>query len=177
MKAQINLATPVKTSRNKRYFLLISLGFFGLCFVLAMILLSYSLVLNNSYNALTNQETTLKQQLVQIGQKKVEYLTVKERLISIQKILNLRQNLNTNLVAVVNLFPESVTISALNVTPTSVVLTANSANLQSLNSIMETIIPKFEKENKNLKSVQLSSFSQDPNTLAYSVSLQFTFKK
>lgn len=177
MKAQINLATPITINRNKRYFFLISLGVFGLCFVLAMILLSYSLVLNNSYTALTNKEASLKAQLAQVGQKKVEYLTVKERLSSIQKILNLRQNLNTNLVDVVNIFPDSVTISTLNVTPTSVVLTANSSNLGALNSIMETVIPKFEKENKNLKTVQMSSFNQDPNTLAYSVSLQFTFKK
>lgn len=177
MKAQINLATPVKANKNKRYFFLISLGVFGFCFVLAMILLSYSLVLNNAYTALTNKEGSLKTQLAQVGSKKVEYLTVKERLASIQKILNLRQNLNTNLVDVVNLFPDSVTISALNVTPTSVVLTANSGDLKSLNSIMESVIPKFEKENKNLKTVQMSSFNQDPNTLAYSVSLEFTFKQ
>ncbi len=177
MRNHINLAPPVPINRNRKFLLMISLGIFGVVFVLAFITILSTLVLNIRLSGMGSESEAIKKELNRLYDKKITYLTLKERLNSIEKVINKRKDVNENLKKVVALLPDSVTIDHIEVTEDSVDMTIISNNLAVMNSIVEEKLPQLAKgEKSGISAIELRSFRQESSGYAASFYIAFSPK-
>lgn len=177
MKSGINLiSTSQKKTFHGKRLVYASVGTFLLVFFAAVSLISYRLFLNAKLSSLTDEETTLVQQINALQEKKVKILIIHDRLASIQKLLKSRNNVNNKISIVKNVIPDDVTISALDGNPDDVTVSVESENLQSLNDLIEDKVMQIQKTNKKaIKRIEMKSFRLVAERLTYSATFLVEF--
>lgn len=177
MKASINLVSKKRrpSEFHKRFFVA-SVIFFSIVFFISAGLIGYRLFLQAQLGNLKDSETELITQVNQNPEKKVKFLTVRERLSEIQNIITKRKNLNNRIESVSEALPVDVGVSLIEGDEESVKVRVTAEDLVSLNDLIEQRIEAYAVEKKKeVKRVELRSFNLNPTTLLYEANLTIEF--
>jgi len=177
MKTSINLVSKKrKPSAFRKRFFVVSIGFFSAIFVISVSLILYRLILQNQLAELESDEAKLISVVNQNPEKKVKYLTVRERLIEINNIMKRRKNINARISSVQSSLAEEVSITLIEGDETSVKLRVASENLLFVNNLLEQKINEYAAaNNKIIKRIEMTSFNLNPTSLQYEVNFIIEF--
>lgn len=177
MKTSINLVSKKRRpSEFHRRFFLGSVAFFSIAFLISSGLIAYRLVLQIQLDELKSEETQLISSVNSNPEKKVKFLTVRERLSEIQNIINARQNLNTRIESVSSTLPADVGISLIESEEETVKVRVTATDLVSLDALIDQRIEQYAAErNRGVKRVELTSFDLNPETLLYEANFVIEF--
>lgn len=177
MKTSINLVSKKRRpSEFHRRFFISAIIFFSIVFVISVGLIGYRLFLQAQLNAFKDDEAELITQVNLNPEKKIKFLTVRERLSEIQNIIKERKNLNSRIESVSQTLPLDVGISLIEGDSEQVKLRVTASNLVSLNDLIEQRVEQYASErNKEIKRIELTSFNLNPSTLLYEANLTIEF--
>lgn len=177
MKKSINLVLGKKRVDNflKRLSIGAMVAFFVMV-VLSLSLIAYRLVLKSTFDELDQKEQGLNAQLISQQDKKDKLVEMKSRLSEIQKIITKRVPITARLDTVSSLLPQNSEVTTLNGNEDLIQISLESDSLGSLNELIEQKIEEIAGDKKKaIKRVDMSSFSLNPNTLKYRISLAIEF--
>ncbi len=175
MKTDINLAQ--KTKAEKKFLgglLIFSLSVFVSSFLVAALLVFYSLILKSSQANLEQESSSLRGKISALSKEKETLLITSERLSTLRKIIASRKNLDVRASSIVSLIPDDFGIDAIKGDSKLISLTLSSPNLSDFDSLLEEKITDFTKD-KNLKIVRINVGSFNQKSSQYSLSLDFYF--
>ncbi len=177
MKNSINLVSKRRRpGKFHRRLFIVSVIFFSIAFLISAGLIGYSLILGGQLEVLKSDETKLIAAVNLDPEKKVKFLTVKERLSEIQKILNERKNLNNRINTVSAVLPQDLGISLIESDEQQIKLRVTAPDLVSLNNLIEEKIESYATEqNRGVKRIEMTSFGLNPNTLLYEATFSIEF--
>lgn len=177
MKTSINLVSKKRRpSEFHRRFFLASIIFFSVVFILSAGLVGYRLVLQIQMEELTAEEAQLTSDVNSDPEKKVKFLTVRERLSEIQDIMKKRQNLNTRVESVAQTLPADVGVRLIESDKNIVKVRVSASDLVSLDNLIDQRIEEYASErNRGVKRVELTGFNLNPKTLLYEASFTIEF--
>lgn len=177
MKTSINLVSKKRRpSEFHRRFFLASIIFFSVVFISSAGLVGYRLVLQIQMEELTAEEAQLTSDVNSDPEKKVKFLTVRERLSEIQDIMNKRQNLNTRVESVAQTLPADVGVRLIESDENIVKVRVSASDLVSLDNLIDQRIEEYASErNRGVKRVELTGFSLNPENLLYEASFTIEF--
>lgn len=177
MKTSINLVSKKRRpSEFHRRFFLASIIFFSVVFILSAGLVGYRLVLQIQMEELTAEEAQLTSDVNSDPEKKVKFLTVRERLSEIQDIMKKRQNLNTRVESVAQTLPADVGVRLIESDKNIVKVRVSASDLVSLDNLIDQRIEEYASErNRGVKRVELTGFNLNPETLLYEASFTIEF--
>ncbi len=177
MKTSINLVSKRRTPNafHKRFFTG-AVVIFSLAFLISAGLIVYRLYLAGELSNFKEEEARLTSVINSNPEKKIKYLSVRERLAEIQKVISKRKNINSRLVSVSQTLPLDVGISLIEGDEEKVVLQVVASDLSSLNTLIETKIEEYATESqKTVKRVEMSSFGLDTETNQYKANFTIEF--
>jgi hypothetical protein len=178
MKSGINLTTgrkQVNAIYKKAFY--ISVGIFAFTVVISIALIGYRLILNNSFNSLSNQEQTLNSQILSLQEKMTKYVQTQQRLKDARTIIAKRSATNQKIDEVTKIVSGSAQLTDISGSDDSVEMTVQSDNLASLNDLMEQKILELSKDKKKgIKKIDIESFGLNPKTLIYQAVFEVDFK-
>lgn len=178
MKSTINLALGREKSKKKIDFALFPLIVFGGVFVISTFALSLNQFTQFQIDSLTVQENQIRNNINNLTNKKIKYLTIKERTGSISLVLNKRDPLNKNITNIIENLPDALQVTQIDAKEKEVFVTVSSPDLLLLNQLLETNIADFAKLHKNsLKKVNVEKFELDQETGGYALTLGYEFVK
>jgi len=177
MKTSINLVSKKRRpSEFHRRFFIAATTFFSIVFVVSAGLIGYRLFLQAQLNSLKDDEAELITQVNENPEKKVKFLTVRERLSEIQNIITQCKNLNSRIEGVSQTLPLDIGISLIEGDSEQVKLRVSASDLVSLNDLIEQRIEQYATErNKEIKRIELTSFSLNSATLLYEANFTIEF--
>lgn len=169
MKSSINLVSKrVRPSQFHKRLFAISLVIFSVVFLFSVGLIGFKLFLENQLAQLKSQEASLIAAVNQDPEKKIKFLTVRERLSEIQKIINTRKNLNNRIESVGSILPPDVGIGLVEGDEDKVRLRVQAEDLVSLNNLIEQRVQEYALErNRGVKRIEMTSFKLNPSSLLY----------
>lgn len=169
MKNSINLVSKKrKPSKFHKRFLITSIAFFSIIFVVSVGFIGYRFFLQSEAGDLKTEESRLIAIVNQDLDKKSKFLTVRERLSEIQKIINQRKNLNSKIESASNVIPSDVEVTLVDGTEEKIKLRVTAKNLVSLDSLIEKRIAEYANDKKKgIKRVEMTSFGLNPESLQY----------
>lgn len=177
MKNSINLVSKKRrpSALHKRFYL-ISLIFFSIVFLSSAGLISYNYLLSGQLEGLKGEEADLVSSINSNPEKKIKFLTLKERLSEIQKVINKRKNINSRIVSVTDVLPQNVGISEVEGTDESISISVTAQDLASLDNLMQQRIEQYvEERGRGVKRIEMRSFSLDPESLQYEATFKLEF--
>lgn len=177
MKNSINLVSKRRRPNvfHKR-FLIVSLTLFSIVFLISVGLIVYRLLLQSQLSGLESEEASLISVVNENPEKKVKFLTLRERLSEIQNILRERKNLNIRIASVESVLPVDVGVRLIEGDETTVKFRVAAQDLVSLNNLIEQRIEEYATEqNKVIKRIEMTSFNLNPSTLQYEANFTIEF--
>lgn len=176
MNEDINLARESqKTKIVIKGLSLVLLATFVVIFLIAFLVLSYSLLLKGRHSALVRQENELKSKISSLASKKQKELAIRERLGNIRKIMKDRGMIGDKVDMILSVMPSGFDIDSINATGEVVSFKLTSTSLAKFDKLIEEELPGLGKDRKlNVKRIEIASFSQTDNN--YSLALSFDFK-
>lgn len=177
MKSSINLVSKRrKPNAFHKRFLIICVTFFSIVFLTSVGLIAYRLLLQSQLSELEAEEATLISVVNENPEKKVKFLTVRERLSEIQNILSERKNLNIRIAGVEEVLPIDVGVKLIESDEETVKFRVAAPNLVSLNNLIEQRIEEYANEQgKAIKRIEMTSFNLDPSSLQYEANFTIEF--
>lgn len=169
MKTSINLVSKKrKPSEFHKRFLIASIVFFSIIFVVSAGFIGYRFFLQNEVGNLKTEESGLIAMVNQDLDKKSKFLTVRERLSEIQKIINQRKNINNKIKGVSGIIPSDVEVNLVDGDENEIKLKVTAKNLVSLDSLIEKRIAEYANDQKKgIKRVEMTSFGLNSESLQY----------
>lgn len=175
MRTDINLAVGRQTTKREiKKFFSFSLVFMGIVVGITIILLTINFILARQYTALLVREQQLKFALESQTEKKIRLLLLEDRLISVDKILKTRADINKNFNRVIASLPPSVSVVNAEVQKDKIIIRLQSDNLADLNVLIDTYYDRLD-QNETAKRVQLSSFGFNDKSNVYNADLTFGY--
>lgn len=177
MKTSINLVSKKRRpSEFHKRFLVSSVIFFSIIFLISAGLIGYRLFLQFQLANLKNDEAQLITQVNVNPEKKVKFLTIRERISEIQNIVNERTNLNNRIASVSDTLPLDVGITLIEGSDEGIKVRVSAEDLVSLNDLIEERIEQYAAEkNRGVKRIELTSFNLNPTTLLYEANFTIEF--
>lgn len=178
MKKSINLVIQGKKSSSKIYrkLYLLSFGLFILVIAVGFGLLMLRLAQRGIYDSLDKQDQELVSSLLSFQVKKDKLLEIKSRLSSIDMVIQKRAPTTARLITMTNLVPLKSTVISLAGTKEVMTVSLQSESLSDLDELLEKKIAELTKDKtKIIKTVEMKSFSLDPGSLTYSITLEISF--
>lgn len=177
MKTSINLvSTKRRPSEFHRRFFIIAIIFFSIVFIFSAGLIGYRFFLQSQLNSLKTDEAELISEVNINPEKKIKFLTVRERLSEIQKIISARKNINDKIETVAQTLPQDVEISLIGGDSEEIKLRVTASDLLSLDSLIEQRIAEYANENKReVKRVEMTSFRLNADSLLYEANFTIEF--
>lgn len=177
MKSSINLVSKrTRPSVFHKRFLIVSVTLFSIVFLVSAGLIAYRLLLQTQLSDLKSEEASLIAVVNQNPEKKVKFLTIRERLAEIQSIISERKNLNTRIASVGNTLPVDVEVSLIEGDETTVKVRVTADDLVSLNNLIEQRIEEYATEqNKIVKRIEMTSFNVNSSSLQYEANFTIEF--
>lgn len=178
MKDSINLVSKKKIPNafHKRFFVG-AVIFFSIVFLISAGLIGYTLILSSKLSEVKSEETNLIVEVNQDPEKKVQFLTVRERLSEIQKVINKRKNINTKIDTVSEFLPFDVSLNLVEGDDETISLRVAASDLSSLDSLIEEKINEYVvKQGKGVKRVEMTTFNLNRDTLQYEANFTIEFK-
>lgn len=177
MAQDINLLTTEKKHERKMAtFSLISLVVLIFTILTTVVLLLYLLFLKTNISSVTGKQTLVLKQLQLLNVKKVEVLTTRERLATIQNIKSSEPVFAERLNHIAESSPGDISISTISTDLSSITVSMNTANLASFNTFFNDGLTKIEKgKGSGVKTITLQSFNISPGGSGYDASMQFIY--
>lgn len=178
MRSSINLASPIVAERHPvEKLLVVSVFVFIGVFLIAGSMLGYLVYVRSEVSQAVAQETSLKKQINQAPQQKVDALILKDRLNDITKILSSRRDINTKISAVTELLPESLTISTFSINEDTISIELVTSDLAVFDSLLENDILKLQNTpGEAVSKMTIDSFHVQPQDPRYTMTATFSLK-
>jgi len=177
MKDSINLVSKRRKPNafHKRFFIA-SIIFFSLMFLISAGLIAYRFTLIAKLNSLKDEEQVLTARVNLNPEKKVKFLTVRERLSEIQKVLNQRKNINAKIESLSETLPFDVGVNLIEGDESKIRLRVEAADLASLNTLIEQKIEEYAQErNRGIKRIEMNRFGLNSSSLLYEATFTIEF--
>lgn len=177
MKNSINLVSKRRrpSALHKRFYIF-SLVFFSISFLISAGLIAYNFLLAGQVADLKRDEALLVAAVNTDPEKKIKYLTLKERLTEVQKVINKRKDINSRIVTVAETLPQDVGISVVEGTDESISITVTASDLISLNNLIEERIEEYAADRgRGVKRIEMTRFDLDPESLQYEATFKLEF--
>ncbi len=175
MNKDINLADAGSASqKNGNKLFIYPLIIFIVLFLIAAILLFYSLFLRSSVSGLEKQASDLRRQISSNSKQKETALIIDERLTAIKKSLTLRKKLDARMFSIMSTVPLSLQTQSIKADENLISLTLSSANLSDLQSYLEGTVVR--DKSPDIKRIDIGSFTEEENG-DYYLSLDYYFGK
>lgn len=178
MKNSINLAAQKQDEKGTiaRKIFITSISLFVIVFIFTLGLLFYNFILTRQYDALSAQEADALAKIQAQGEKKVNYLYLKERINSIESLITARSNINVHFDDLLETIPDGIDINSTEVIPDRIVMTMSTPTLSLFDTMLDALY-NLKAESTSIESVKLVSFGVDSTTLMYSTQLEVGFPK
>jgi len=174
---EINLSAPA-TSEKKVEKLIVTPSFwiFAAIFLIASVLMIYSLFLKSKSSGLETLIGNIQKQISEVNTKKQKLLVTTERLSAVKGILSSRSKLDEAVFYILSEIPQSFKIDTITANDKVISMTLISSSLQDFADFMEEKVPSLVKENTyGIKLVEAASFEQ--NTMGYTLNVNFNLKE
>ncbi len=177
MKNSINLVSKRQApNRFHKRFFIAGLSFFSVTFLLSVGVIGYQFLLSEQLATLKSEESVLISQVNSDPEKKIKFLTIRERLTEIQKVIARRQDVNSRINAISEVVPGDIGINVIEGDEEEMRVRVAADNLSSLNNLIEERIEEFALEQgKTVKRIEMTSFGLNSNSLLYEATFVIEF--
>lgn len=181
MEEEINLIGGNVKKKNpikRGLFFNAALGFLGVTVVISIIITVITFTLNSKLTSITGSQNSVIASDVrgEADAKRVQILTLHERLSSIGKITPTDKTLDDRLKLIVDAIPADIVVSSLQIEGNKISVSISSPDLAVFNDLFNTNIKQAVSAPKaEIKKVVIDGFSYDKATFSYSTILRFTF--
>lgn len=179
MKTSINLATKKRAPSVLHQKVFVgSVIFFSTVFVLSAGVIGYRFYLSNQISVLKSEEARLIGQVNSNPEKKIKFLTVRDRISLIQKVINTREDINSKISEVTTILPANIDVGQVKGESEKISFRVDSDSLESLNLLIENKIEEYVAANsKTVKRIEMNSFKLNNSSLKYEANFTVEFNK
>lgn len=172
----INLATSEKVRVGKKsQFFTISLLMLLFTVLSAVIVILYMLFLRTRISTLLVQEEKIVSQMQTYVEKRAKHQAIKERLVSIKKIISSNDILEIRLNFLFQNIPSAISIDDVLVNNDVITLKLSSLNLSVLNDFLDKTVKEMPSQEKSeIKKIDSDNFAFT-NAGTYTSTLKFTY--
>lgn len=174
MNNDINLTgAPVGAEKTQNKLFIACSVFFVVIFLIAALLVSYSLFLKRQARDLQNQAVVLSSQISSFSKQKETALIINERLAGVRKILSSRGKIPAQTSSILASLPTVFTIEAVAAEEDLISVTFSNSKLALFDSYLEGKV--FKDRLPEIKRIDISSFTKVGSK--YNLALDFYFKE
>ena len=173
MSDQINLISHKRKKFFHRDSLLDFVQFLARASLITVIISAVGLYILNSSGRLPflqQQDRTITTNLSLVQQKIIKFLLIRDRLQSINPLLQNKSKVDTLITAFSQGLPASVTVDTFSLTKNNMSLTVSSSSLSSLGTFLDFMLEKVSKK-ELFKKITITRFTSDGTNGIYILSL------
>lgn len=177
MQTEINLLQQRESVQKKKSaFFKFSLFLLFLAIFLTVGEIGYAYFLRTKISSLGQDQSATLSQIKTLDAKRVKFQTLKERLVSIGKILPESAAFNNRINVLFQNIPPGITISEISTSTNSIKVRVAASSLDQINSFLEERVPRIIRDKSmGVKKSEIESVGIDRETSGYTASVEFTF--
>ena len=173
--SDINLTLTNAAEKKKgNLVFMVSLGIFGVIFVVSAIIMLISFLTTSRARSLPDTEAATRNKITALSVQKVKLVSINERLSTINKIVSSRKQIDARANTILSIIPDGFNIDSFTADDKQLTVSLSSLRLTDFDTFLEEKIPIFAKDKSSgVSRISINSFSQGKTD--YSISLSFNY--